>query len=91
MPALIVILLATMTAVAGGAMRDVLSAEVPFVLRRDIYATASIAGAVTYLAAKGLGAAELTAVIVGVIVVLAIRLAAIAWTLRLPLVTPRGP
>jgi uncharacterized membrane protein YeiH len=90
MPALIVILLATMTAVAGGVIRDVLSAEVPLVLRRDIYATASIAGAATYLSVKAAGMAEPAAVVVGVIVVVALRLGAIAWGWRLPMVTPRG-
>jgi uncharacterized membrane protein YeiH len=89
MSAVIVTLLATMTAVAGGVLRDVLSAEVPLILRRDIYATASICGAVSYLSVKGLGIGESQAVVVGVLVVVALRLAAIAWRLQLPSVTQR--
>jgi uncharacterized membrane protein YeiH len=42
---IIIVLMGTMTGVAGGVLRDVLSAEVPFILRRDLYATAAIAGA----------------------------------------------
>lgn len=38
------IILGTITAVAGGMIRDVLSAEIPLVLRREIYASACIAG-----------------------------------------------
>jgi uncharacterized membrane protein YeiH len=88
-PALVVVLLATMTGVAGGVLRDVLSAEIPLVLRRgDLYATASIAGATTYLLAKALGPGAPAAVI-GIAVVMLLRFAAILWGLKLPVVTPR--
>ena len=89
MSALIVTLLATMTAVAGGVLRDVLSAEVPLILRRDIYATAAVCGAVIYLLAKRADLGEPAAVVVGVVVVVALRLAAIVWGLQLAVVTPR--
>ena len=46
---LIVILMGTITGVAGGILRDVLCAEIPLILRREIYATASIAGASVYV------------------------------------------
>jgi uncharacterized membrane protein YeiH len=89
MSALIVTLLATMTAVAGGVLRDVLSAEVPLILRRDIYATAAVCGAVVYLLAKRLDLAEPVAIVIGVVVVVALRLAAIMWGLQLPVITHR--
>ena len=89
MSALIVILLATMTAVAGGVLRDVLSAEVPLILRRDIYATAAVCGAAVYLLAQRLGVVESVAVVIGVAVVVALRLIAIVHGLQLPVVTPR--
>jgi uncharacterized membrane protein YeiH len=90
MSALIVILLATMTAVAGGVLRDVLSAEVPLILRRDIYATAAVCGAAVYLLAQHLALSEATQVVTGVSVVVALRLSAIVWGLQLPVVTPRS-
>jgi uncharacterized membrane protein YeiH len=37
------------TGVVGGAVRDVLFRETPLILRREIYATAAIAGATTYV------------------------------------------
>ena len=74
------------TAVAGGVLRDVLSAEIPLILRRDIYATAAIVGAVTYLAARALQLSEPTTVVSGVTVVVALRLGAIVWGWRLPVI-----
>jgi uncharacterized membrane protein YeiH len=89
-PALVVVLLATMTGVAGGVLRDVLSAEIPLILRRgDIYATASIAGASSYLLAKALGLAAPLPAAIGIAVVVLLRVAAILWGLHLPVVTPR--
>ena len=47
---LIAVLMGTITGVAGGVFRDVLTAEIPMVLRRgQIYATAAIAGITVYL------------------------------------------
>ena len=49
-PAVSCVLLGTITGSAGGAVRDVLSAEIPLVLRRgNLYASASILGIVVYL------------------------------------------
>ena len=89
-PAIIVVLMATMTGVAGGVLRDVLSAEIPMILRRgDIYATASIAGATAYLLVKAVGLVAPLAAAIGIAVVILLRLAAILWGLQLPVVTAR--
>lgn len=45
LPALSAALVGTVTAVGGGAMRDVLVDRVPLVLREDVYATAALLGA----------------------------------------------
>ena len=87
---IVVVLMATMTGVAGGVLRDVLSAEVPLVLRGgDIYATASIAGATFYLLVQALGLGASVAAVIGIAVVMILRLASIVWGLKLPVVTPR--
>jgi uncharacterized membrane protein YeiH len=44
-------LLGMLTGIGGGVVRDVLAGEVPFVLRREIYALASLLGAVIIIAA----------------------------------------
>ena len=49
-PALVAVLMGVMTATFGGILRDGLCAEVPLILRREIYATAAAAGAITYVA-----------------------------------------
>jgi uncharacterized membrane protein YeiH len=84
LPAIIVVIMGTLTGVAGGVLRDVLSAEVPLILRRDIYATAAIAGATLYLLMQHAGLGQLPAAIVGMIAVAALRLLAIFRGLRLP-------
>src|SRR5215468_7948391 len=54
-PPLIVVLMGTMTGVAGGVLRDVLTAQIPLILRRDIYATAAIVGVTVYLLLQACG------------------------------------
>jgi uncharacterized membrane protein YeiH len=50
----IVVIMGTITGTAGGLLRDILSAEVPLLLRQaDLYATAAIAGATAYLLLQG--------------------------------------
>jgi uncharacterized membrane protein YeiH len=79
------IVLGTITGAAGGVVRDVLSAEVPLVLRRgNLYASAAIAGTAVYFALQTLGVERVAATVVGMAVVALLRLAAIWWRLQLP-------
>jgi uncharacterized membrane protein YeiH len=81
-----VVVLGTTTGVGGGVIRDVLSAEIPFVLRRgNLYASAVIVGIALYLTLESLGVARQTAALVGMAVIAALRLAAIRWELKLPI------
>ena len=80
----IVVLMGTMTGVAGGVLRDILSGVVPLILRRDIYATAAIAGIVLYLILQALGVRRSLASVVGMGCVVTIRLLAIHWNWQLP-------
>lgn len=83
-PPLIVVLMGTMTGVTGGILRDVITAQVPLILRREIYATAAIVGVAVYLALHALGMPHAPAFGAGMIVVVAVRLLAIRWDLHLP-------
>ena len=85
-PPLIVVLMGTMTGVTGGVLRDVITAQVPLILRREIYATAAIVGIATYLALQAFGMPRAVAFWVGMIVVVALRLLAIRRGLHLPVV-----
>lgn len=83
-PPLIVVLMGTMTGVTGGILRDVITAQIPLILRREIYATAAIMGIVVYLVLYTLGLTRPFAFGVGMIVVVLLRLTAIRWRLHLP-------
>jgi uncharacterized membrane protein YeiH len=73
-----------MTGVAGGMIRDVLSAEVPLILRKEIYATAALCGSFTYVILNHLELSDITCLAVSATTTLLIRLAAITWGFSLP-------
>ena len=85
LPAASGVLLGTVTGTAGGAVRDVLAAEVPLILRRgNLYASAAIAGTTSYFLLEAVGVQRSVASIVGMGVCAGLRFAAIAWGLKLP-------
>lgn len=88
----IAVILGTITGVAGGILRDVLLNELPLVFRPEIrlYATAAIAGAAAFTLLHAVVPASNVSLVVGVIVTLAMRLAAIRWSLSLPVIE-EGP
>ena len=82
-----VVIMGTLTGVAGGVVRDVLCAEIPLVLRPGrIYATASITGTIVYLLLQSV-APTAVAALLGMASIAALRLAAILWDLTLPVFT----
>ncbi|MGM8226601.1 trimeric intracellular cation channel family protein [Cellvibrio sp. ARAG 10.3] len=83
-PPLIVILMGTITGVMGGIIRDVITARVPLILRREIYATAAIAGVVVYLLLQAIDVPRAIAFGSGMVTVVVLRLVAIRWNLHLP-------
>jgi uncharacterized membrane protein YeiH len=88
LPAISVIVMGVLTGVAGGVIRDVLTNEIPLILRRgELYATAAITGVVAYLVLLRLGVPTPVPSLVGMMVIVAIRLGAIIWGLRLPVFT----
>lgn len=84
---LVVVLMGTMTGAGGGVMRDLLSGKVPLILRSDIYASAAIAGIVVYLLLRAVKVSTAAAFTAGLLVVAGTRLLAIAYDLRLPVLT----
>lgn len=80
----IAVMMGVMTGVAGGMIRDVLSGEIPLILRREIYATASLCGAVAFVGLLRLFPEAPLSTITAVGVILCVRLAAIHWKLSLP-------
>jgi uncharacterized membrane protein YeiH len=86
----VVVVMGTLTGVAGGALRDLLSGEIPLILRKgQIYATAAIAGAVAYLLLQTV-VDRTVAGLSGMACIAAIRLGAIAWNWTLPVFSVPG-
>lgn len=83
-PSVIVVIMSATTATVGGMVRDVLCGETPFILREEIYATAALAGGVLYLGLRALALPEAAVAGLTIVVVSAIRLAALHWGVHLP-------
>lgn len=83
-PAAVAVIMGVMTATFGGVIRDVLCAEVPLILRKEIYATAAAAGAVAYVALEMAGTGTVAAETAGFAVAFAARAAGIVTGLSLP-------
>jgi uncharacterized membrane protein YeiH len=79
----IAVLLGTITAVGGGTVRDVLLAQVPAVLRADIYAVAAMAGAVVMVTGRALRWPASVAAVFGGIVCFGLRIVSVwqHWSL----------
>lgn len=79
----VAVVMGVLTAAAGGIIRDILGQEPSIILRREIYVTASVVGAVAYVALAGFGADRTSAAIAGGTAAFAIRGLAIlrGWSL----------
>jgi len=87
----IVVLMGVLTGVAGGMVRDVLCGEIPLILRKEVYATASLLGALVFVALMSLGLSRPVLLVVSMLTILLVRLAAIRWGLSLPVFSPDEP
>lgn len=76
-------ILGMLTAVGGGIIRDVICNEIPYIFRKEIYATAALLGAAGYLGLAPMLGMDMAAAI-SVVCVVAIRLAAVRWKISLP-------
>ena len=72
------------TGVGGGILRDLLSKTVPAVLKRRIYAVASIIGAATYFYMVKLSAGAPVAMLAGMLITVLIRMLATHYAWNLP-------
>ncbi|MDP4536064.1 trimeric intracellular cation channel family protein [Alkalimonas collagenimarina] len=81
---LVAVMMGTMSAVAGGMIRDVLCRDIPMVFRGELYAVTCIVGGVVYILALHAGASTLLAMVLGMTSLFSLRLAAIKWQLTIP-------
>src|SRR5689334_707952 len=79
------VLLGMLTGVGGGIVRDLLTAEVPSVLRGDIYAVAALTGATVVVVGRVLQLPGTATTITGAIICFGLRLLAIRRGWQLPI------
>lgn len=85
----VVIMTGVMTGAVGGVIRDVLVGEVPLILRKEIYATASFLGASIMVLTYNLFSEPEYAMMLGMLVVFGLRIIAIMTNYSLPVFNPR--
>ncbi|PWU53408.1 hypothetical protein DLJ47_16305 [Micromonospora sp. S4605] len=93
-PAVGACVIGMLTAIGGGLGRDLLTAEIPVVLRREIYAVAALVGSVAVAMLYALGLADAGWLIAAAVLVFGIRLVALRRRWSAPVATlrpPRGP
>lgn len=78
------VLMGVMTGTAGGMLRDILANQVPLILRREIYASACIAGGILQVVLESSGATRPVAAMLSAVTVVAVRLLAIHYNWSLP-------
>jgi uncharacterized membrane protein YeiH len=80
----IAVVMAVITASFGGIIRDVIGGESTLLLRKEIYVTAALAGAVVFVASRGLGIADTIGAIAGFATCFVIRGVGLRYRLALP-------
>jgi len=78
------IALGTMSAAFGGVNRDILCNDVPVIFRKEIYATASIAGATTFIILHHYNINSNIIYLSTTLIIIIIRLIAVKYKLSLP-------
>ena len=87
--ATVAVAMGVITATFGGIIRDLLGGETPIILSREIYASAALAGAITFISLVAAGAPREPAVGAGFAVGLLVRAAALHYGWSLPRYRPR--
>lgn len=83
------ILLGMLSGIGGGIVRDMLVAEIPGVLRRELYAVAALLGAACVVLGAALGWPRAPTAVAGALACFALRYLAIRRGWQLPVARPR--
>ena len=78
------VLMGVMTGTAGGVIRDILANQVPLILRREIYASACVAGGALLVVLEHFGTGRPVAALLAAGTVIVVRLLAIRYDWGLP-------
>lgn len=86
-PMWVAIVMGMITGSFGGVLRDILINQEPLFFRKDIYATACVAGGMVYWAVLALGAPEMVQQLACAVTVIALRMGALLWNWQLPVLS----
>lgn len=84
MSPVIAVMMGVWTAIIGGLLRDIICNEIPLLLQREIYITASIAGSLSYLALDYWGVDAVTNEFMMLFIIFAVRMLALKFDWHLP-------
>ena len=84
LPSVVAIIMGMVSAVFGGVIRDVLTREVPLIFKKEIYASACLAGGLVYLLLKKLNVDENFSFIFSAAIIIIIRTLSVIYKLELP-------
>jgi uncharacterized membrane protein YeiH len=85
----VAVVMGVITAAVGGIIRDILGQEPSIILRREIYVSASLFGAIAYVLAFTIGGDRLTATAVGLALAFATRILAMVSGWSMPVFRSR--
>ena len=81
---IIALIMGMISAVFGGVLRDVLTNKIPLIFEKEIYASACLAGGVTYLSLNYFNVSENIIFVLAASVIVIIRVIAVKFHLQLP-------
>jgi uncharacterized membrane protein YeiH len=84
-PFWVCIIMGTITGSVGGVLRDVIINEIPLLFRKDLYATACLAGGFVYFACYQFKILMPVSELIAALTVIVIRILAVKFHLRLPI------
>jgi len=82
-------LLGMLTGVGGGVVRDVLAAEVPLIFRSEVYAVASMLGAIIVIVASQAGFSGIPSEILAALATFILRMVSVLRGWRIPVARPK--
>jgi uncharacterized membrane protein YeiH len=82
-------LLGMLTGVGGGVVRDVLAAEIPLIFRSEVYAVASMLGAIIVIIAGQTGLAAIPAEILAALATFILRVVSVQRGWKIPVARPK--
>ena len=85
----VAIILAVISATFGGVIRDILCNEIPLIFRKEIYATACLAGAALFVLMNHFGLPNLYNFMLSGSLIVTIRIIAVIKKLRMPILNER--